>query len=93
MTAGAAQSGGMMTSGGSLSILKRPIGGAESSGSGSVNPISNMTKLLQAQAPGLPPHIIAQQALPSRSSPKVRQFKYIYIYFLLFSVFFVRRHF
>jgi hypothetical protein len=31
-----------------------------------------MTKLLQAQAPGLPPHIIAQQALPSRSSPKVR---------------------
>ena len=29
-----------------------------------VSPISNMTKLLAAQAPGLPPHIIAQQSCP-----------------------------
>lgn len=59
----------------SLSILKRPMAGSSgdssSAAGGGVNPISNMTKLLQAQAPGLPPHIIAQQALPSRSSPKV----------------------
>jgi len=54
-------------SGGGLSILKRTI----TSSSSSVNPISNMTKLLQTQAPGLPPHIIAQQALPARSTPKV----------------------
>lgn len=54
-------------SGGGLSILKRTV----PSSSSSVNPISNMTKLLQTQAPGLPPHIIAQQALPARSTPKV----------------------
>ena len=54
-------------SGGGLSILKRTV----TSSSSSVNPISNMTKLLQTQAPGLPPHIIAQQALPARSTPKV----------------------
>jgi hypothetical protein len=72
-------------SSGSLSILKRPIGGGSvtttESGGGGVNPISNMTKLLQAQAPGLPPHIIAQQALPSRSSPKVKaSFSFIITY-------------
>merc|ERR1711892_994991 len=54
-------------SGGGLSILKRTVPPSSSS----VNPISNMTKLLQTQAPGLPPHIIAQQALPARSTPKV----------------------
>eukprot|EP00092_Neocalanus_flemingeri_P008454 GFUD01009110.1.p1 GENE.GFUD01009110.1~~GFUD01009110.1.p1 ORF type:complete len:2320 (+),score=595.04 GFUD01009110.1:230-7189(+) len=54
-------------SGGGLSILKKTV----ASSSSNVNPISNMTKLLQTQAPGLPPHIIAQQALPARSTPKV----------------------
>merc|ERR1719402_339440 len=54
-------------SGGGLSILKRTVPPTSSN----INPISNMTKLLQSQAPGLPPHIIAQQALPARSSPKV----------------------
>jgi len=54
-------------SGGGLSILKRTVPPTSSN----VNPISNMTKLLQTQAPGLPPHIIAQQALPARSTPKV----------------------
>ena len=66
-------SGGANYGNSSLSILKRPMSGVESGGGGvgGVNPISNMTKLLQAQAPGLPPHIIAQQALPNRTSPKV----------------------
>ena len=31
-----------------------------------INPITNMAKLLQTQAPGLPPHIIAQQTMPLR---------------------------
>ena len=46
-------------SGGGLSIMKRSV--PPSTG---VSPISNMTKLLAAQAPGLPPHIIAQQSCP-----------------------------
>ena len=54
-----------------LSILKRTIT-STTSGGATINPISNMTKLLQAQAPGLPPHIIAQQTLSAnRSTPKV----------------------
>jgi hypothetical protein len=76
VTVSTAGGGGTFIGGsGSLSILKRPIGGGAvqtTESGGGVNPISNMTKLLQAQAPGLPPHIIAQQALPSRSSPKVK---------------------
>ena len=46
-------------SGGGLSIMKRSV-----PASTGVSPISNMTKLLAAQAPGLPPHIIAQQSCP-----------------------------
>ena len=57
-------------SGGGLSILKRSLA-TSTSPSTTVNPLSNMHKLLQTQAPGLPPHIIAQQALPARPSPKV----------------------
>lgn len=53
-------------SGGGLSILRR----TPSTGS-NANPLTNMSKLLQIQSPGLPPHIIAQQALPARSTPKV----------------------
>ena len=53
---------------GGLSILKKPA-------STSASPLSNMTKLLQAQSPGLPPHVIAQQTLPAstqaRSASKV----------------------
>ena len=59
---------------GGLSILKRTItSSSPSSGGGSVNPLSNMSKLLQSTAPGLPPHIIAQQTMTGRgsSSPKV----------------------
>merc|ERR1719460_1561632 len=56
-------------SGGGLSILKRSLA-TSTSPSTTVNPLSNMHKLLQTQAPGLPPHIIAQQALPARPSPK-----------------------
>ena len=33
-----------------------------------VSPLSNMTKLLAAQAPGLPPHIIAQQSCPKTTT-------------------------
>ena len=46
-------------SGGGLSIMKRSV-----PASTGVSPLSNMTKLLAAQAPGLPPHIIAQQSVP-----------------------------
>ena len=57
-------------SGGGLSILKRSVSAA--SPTTSISPLSNMTKLLQAQTPGLPPHIIAQQTLTAKSaSPKV----------------------
>ena len=54
-------------SGGGLSILKRSVASSTPSvpAAVSVSPISNMTKLLQAQTPGLPPHIIAQQTLPA----------------------------
>ena len=53
---------------GSLSILKKS---AAASSTASASPLSNMTKLLQAQTPGLPPHVIAQQTLPaSNSAPK-----------------------
>ena len=58
-------------SGGGLSILKRSLATTSTPSSTTVNPLSNMHKLLQTQAPGLPPHIIAQQALPARPSPKV----------------------
>ena len=52
-------------SGGGLSILKRPgASSASSPGTATVSPLSNMSKLLAAQAPGLPPHVIAQQTLP-----------------------------
>ena len=52
-------------SGGGLSILKRPgASTASSAGTATVSPLSNMSKLLAAQAPGLPPHVIAQQTLP-----------------------------
>ena len=53
---------------GALSILKKS---AAASSTASASPLSNMTKLLQAQTPGLPPHVIAQQTLPaSNSAPK-----------------------
>ena len=61
------KSGTPTASPGGLSILKRTI----TSSGATVNPISNMAKLLQTQSPGLPPHIIAQQSLPARASPKV----------------------
>ena len=50
---------------GGLSILKK------SAASTSASPLSNMSKLLQAQSPGLPPHVIAQQTLPASKSSKV----------------------
>lgn len=63
-----------------LSILKRTITSSTTTttatlGGTTINPISNMTKLLQAQAPGLPPHVIAAQTLPPaaarHATPKV----------------------
>ena len=50
-------------SGGGLSIMKRSV-----PASTGVSPLSNMTKLLAAQAPGLPPHIIAQQSCPKTTT-------------------------
>ena len=50
--------GGSLTPSG-LSIQKKPI-------QGTINPLTNMSKLLQSSAPGLPPHIIAQQTMPVR---------------------------
>ena len=56
-------------SGGGLSILKRAVAAPNPSVSApGHSPLSNMTKLLQAQTPGLPPHIIAQQSLPAKTS-------------------------
>ena len=52
-------------SGGGLSIMKRSV---PASTGVSVSPLSNMTKLLAAQAPGLPPHIIAQQSCPKTTT-------------------------
>lgn len=54
---------------GGLSILKKSV--ASSTASTSASPLSNMSKLLQAQSPGLPPHVIAQQTIPASKSSKV----------------------
>ena len=40
----------------------------KSTGNAKVNPLMDMSKLLQSQAPGIPPHIIAQNTLPVGSS-------------------------
>ena len=40
----------------------------KSSGNSKANPLMDMSKLLQSQAPGIPPHIIAQNTLPVGSS-------------------------
>ena len=40
----------------------------KSTGNAKANPLMDMSKLLQSQAPGIPPHIIAQNTLPVGSS-------------------------